>query len=85
MFAAAEGKDECVKFLIEKGADLGAQDSEGRTALHFACSNLDSETLDSIIESINNAGRNDLKEVRTVGGQTPLMFAIRTGNAPFVA
>ena len=24
MFAAAEGKDECVKFLIEKGADLGA-------------------------------------------------------------
>ena len=42
--AAAEGKNEAVKFLLEKGADPMVKDEDGNTAIDIALGNLHKDT-----------------------------------------
>ena len=52
MIAAAEGKAEAVKILLEKGADPNVTNAKGRTALMFAAR----YGYDSIVDDLLNAG-----------------------------
>ena len=48
--ACANGFDEIVKFLIEKGADINAKNISGNTPLHWACLNGKSSIVDILLE-----------------------------------
>lgn len=52
MIAAAEGKAEAVKILLEKGADPDVTNAKGRTALMFAAH----YGYKSIVDNLLNAG-----------------------------
>ena len=41
---------EVVQLLLEKGADFGAKDNIGRTALHVACISVDESTCSSRVD-----------------------------------
>ncbi|CAI4230935.1 unnamed protein product [Auanema sp. JU1783] len=70
--AVAWGQSEVVKALIEKGADLNAQDVDGRTACHIAVRESNKEALTILLE----APEVSFISTRDKFGQTPLSLAI---------
>ena len=54
---------------IASGADINAQDEEGRTPLHYACANGDIRFVELLI---NNGADIDIEDYR---GDTPLHYA----------
>ncbi|XP_067934470.1 inactive serine/threonine-protein kinase TEX14-like [Watersipora subatra] len=49
-FACAEGNEDCVKFLLEKGANANETTAKGRTPLHAACFNGSIKSVSALIE-----------------------------------
>lgn len=78
MRAAAEGRIECVKVLIEFKANLDAHDARGYTALHFAVEKKHTECAALLIRSGANVDITDDKK------ETALMKAAFYGNAQII-
>jgi ankyrin repeat protein len=77
MHAALRGKAETAKRLLEAGADAGAADRVGWTALHFAArSSSGLEVLRLLMETQNL----NVADVPDNGGTTPLMVAASYNN-----
>ncbi|KAJ0121859.1 hypothetical protein J7T55_002368 [Diaporthe amygdali] len=73
-WAAGNGYDDAVQFLLDRGANTNAPDLRGRTALLWAAAN----GHGSIVQQLLAAGANF--ERRDISGQTPLIFAAQTGS-----
>ena len=73
-FAAQSGIKEIVEFLIEKGADVNANNIANETPLHYAAAMRHKEVVGLLIArgAILNSG--------TLDGSTPLHYAANFGN-----
>ena len=71
MWAAARGYMNTVKFLVEQGTDINAQDEYGNTALIRAARNGDMDKVKFLVEQGANINAQDK------GGKTALMWAAR--------
>ena len=69
-----------IEQILSLNPDLNARDSNGRTALHFACRAGNKETASKLAEQEGC----DLDAI-TNGGVTPLMMAVENGNIELVA
>nr|XP_053654673.1 putative ankyrin repeat protein RF_0381 [Cherax quadricarinatus] len=49
--AAAEGYDDCVKMLLDAGADVNCQDDDGRTPLHYAAENNNADIVQMLLNN----------------------------------
>ena len=79
IWAACNGHDEVVHFLLERGADANAQNEQGTSALHMAAYNGHSAVLATLLK----AGAST--EVEDNDGKTPLAYALDEGDEEAVA
>jgi len=77
--AAMRGDRDAVRTLLKQGADVGAPQGDGMTALHWAAERGDAE----LAEMLLYAGAN-LAAVTRVGQYTPLHLASKAASAPAV-
>ena len=70
-----ESSPEILKVILSYGSRVNLQDSIGRTALHFACRGGRADLVKILVE-VKGIDVNR----RTVGGETPLMYAAQSGN-----
>ena len=54
MFAAVSGYPECIKRLLELGADVAAKDKFGKTPLHYGCRGGSIENVTMLLENITD-------------------------------
>ncbi len=75
MGAAAKGSTSLLEKIMVFNPDVNAQDSNGRTVLHFACRSGNLKMVQKVLKfsSID-------VDMRTNGGETPLMYACQSGN-----
>ena len=78
--AAMRGDRDGVRALLKQGADVGAAQGDGMTALHWAAERGDAALADMLLY----AGAN-VAAVTRVGQYTPLHLASRAGSVPVVA
>ena len=71
--ATEYNKTECVKFLITKGADLLAKNSNGKNPLHIACIKGYSNLVGYLLTDKSI-------EVKDITGSTPLHYACKYGH-----
>lgn len=76
MIAAREGGVDTVRFLIERRANIHAQDSNSTTALHIAARPWWRENVE-LLETLLAAGAR--RDVRDNRGRTPLDLAVQAG------
>jgi len=75
MDAAANGRIEDIKLLIEHKADLSVKDSQGRTALMYALENNKIEVIKLLVERNSDSNRLSYN-IGDNHGQTPLIKAV---------
>jgi len=75
MGAANKGSVSLFDKIIAFNPNVNAQDSNGRTVLHFACRSGNLKMVQRILKIPNV----DV-DIRTKGGETPLMYACQGGN-----
>ena len=81
MLAASIGTPECCQLILQSGqVDINQRDRAGRSALHFACKAGNLATMRCLLTV---PGLNF--ELRTHGGQTPLIHATQSGDIYIVA
>src|SRR5258708_35187854 len=78
--AAINGERDAVRGLLKQGADVGAAQGDGMTALHWAAGRGAAEAAQMLID----AGAN-VAAVTGMAQSTPLHLASRGGSAPLVA
>ena len=71
--ATEYNKAECVKFLLAKGADLLAKNSNGKNPLHIAC-------MKGHNNSVVHLLTDKSIEVKDITGSTPLHYACKYGH-----
>src|SRR6266550_3959933 len=77
--AAMRGDREAARALLKQGADVGAAQGDGMTALHWAAERGDAEMAEMLLY----AGAN-VAVVTRIGQYTPLHLASHAGSAPVV-
>jgi ankyrin repeat protein len=77
--AAMRGDREAARTLLKDGADVGAAQGDGMTALHWAAEHGDA----AMVEMLMYAGAN-VAAVTRIGQYTPLHLASKAGSAPAV-
>ncbi|MEO8681362.1 MAG: ankyrin repeat domain-containing protein [Vicinamibacterales bacterium] len=77
--AALRGDQDAVKALLKQGADVGAAQGDGMTALHWAAERGDTEMAELLVY----AGAN-VAAVTRIGLYTPLHIASKSGSAGVV-
>src|SRR6478736_8578785 len=75
--AAMKGDRDAVRALLKQGADVGAAQGDGMTALHWAAERGDA----AMTEMLVYAGAN-VAAVTRIGQYTPLHLASQAGSAP---
>src|SRR5262245_45379535 len=78
--SAMRGDRDAVRDLLKQGADVGAAQGDGMTALHWAAERGDAAMADMLVY----AGAN-VSAVTRIGQYTPLHLASRSGSAAVVA
>jgi ankyrin repeat protein len=76
--ASYEGKTDIVKYLLEKGADVGTKDKEGSTPLQNAAAKGHFEIVKLLVEKGSDVNYKDDNDV------TPLHFGCMSGNLDIV-
>ena len=80
MVCASEGSTQSLGVIMDYQPDINVVDQSGRTALHYACRAANVEVATELME------HDDVEvDKQTVGGMTPLMYAVESGNANMVA
>ena len=74
-YAAQEGHTDCVRLLLQRGADVNKPSGCRSTAAHYAAERGHSETLLALLD---NAGCD--VDARGIWGMTPLMWAAQEGH-----
>lgn len=77
MLAAMKGYIELIEAIIEHGAWINHEDSDSKTALHYAIDNK-VENLDCVNFLIEKGA--DMNKETTSDGFTPLIFAVNRGH-----
>ena len=80
MRAVFEGQLECLKMLVQAGAELTATDPEGWNVLHVAAAMDDMEAAKFVTQACNE----QLTQVRNVDGQRPIDLAESPDVARFL-
>jgi ankyrin repeat protein len=78
MYAVWVGNDEIVKYLIDKGADVNAQDTGGASALHLAAWKGYTQIAVYLLENGASA------QAMSIDGMTPLDIAKMKGNQELI-
>jgi uncharacterized protein len=78
MVAALEGRTRDVKLLLDRRADVNAEDQDGRTALMFAVINSHQETVEILLD------RGADVNAQAKDGATALILAAIVGSAEIV-
>ena len=81
--AAACGNLVAIKFLLDRRASVIHQDSDGKTALHWCCKRGHASIVPLLVNAgadINLGDKKDSEQRRSVGGNTPLMYAASTSE-----
>src|SRR6186997_1344195 len=78
--SAMRGDRDALRELLKSGADVGAAQGDGMTALHWAAERGDAAMADMLVY----AGAN-VAAVTRIGQYTPLHLASRSGSASVVA
>src|SRR3954447_9680799 len=73
--AAMKGDRESVRALLKQGADVGAAQGDGMTALHWAAERGDADLADMLLYAGANAAA-----VTRIGQYTPLHIAAKSGS-----
>ena len=76
MHASAVGGNTVMGKLLEKNPNLALQDSQGRTALHYACRAGNQKSVRILL----GLSTSELKDLPTNGGITPLIAAVQSGD-----
>jgi ankyrin repeat protein len=74
--AAMRGDKDALKALLKQGADVGAAQGDGMTALHWAAERGDTEMAELLVYAGANVGA-----VTRIGQYTPLHLASKAGSA----
>ena len=77
--AARRGNRDGVRALLKQGADAGAAQGDGMTALHWAAERGDAELAEMLVYAGANVGA-----VTRIGQYTPLHLASKAASAPVV-
>ena len=80
MHCCAVGRVEGLKEVLSREPDFTLRDKAGRTALHYVCKGGSCENFAVLMEAMSKETFHLIKESRTVGGVTPLMCAVQSGN-----
>ena len=91
--AVKEGHEKIVEYLLQEGADIDLQDSDGRTAVHYAVENQNKVIVESllgivkpwlkILRRVSLHGVADCT-IRDLEDMTPLALAAQSGNKPIL-
>ena len=84
MHAASNGNSEAAKFLLECKASVTHIDTEGKSALHLCCKGGHAAIIPLLVSAgadINLRDKTDSDSGGNNGGRTPLMYAVRRGDA----
>ena len=74
MYAAGKGSSQCVKVLLDTGADVNADDKTGQTALFYASESYSRECVNSLIAAGADVNKKDKK------GCTALYYDLCAGR-----
>ena len=80
MYCCALGGTECINRILQEGPDFTLRDAVGRTCLHYVCKGGSKDNFETLLAAMPRETLQLLKESRTVGGVTPLMCAVQSGN-----
>ena len=84
MFASAYGTPAILQELINRNANISAQDMAGKTCIHVCCAAGKLENFQFLLNIITQNNQEAMLNLPTNGGITPLMFAVQSLNAQLV-
>ena len=76
MLSASSGHIDAVTYLLESGANIGAENLDRNTALHMACLNCQDAMVALLLS------KNAPLEAVNIGKSTPLLVAVAEGDPP---
>ena len=84
MFASAYGTPAVLQELINKNANVSAQDMAGENCIHVCCAAGKLENFQFLLNIITQNNQEAMLNMPTNGGVTPLMLAVQSMNPVLV-
>ena len=84
MFASAYGTPAILQELLNRNANVAAQDMAGKNVLHVCCAAGKLENFQFLVNIITQNSQQEMLNAPTNGGITPLMCAVQSMNVALV-